>query len=61
MAGVGIETVSKLLGHSDISMTMKYAHLAPDHLRKAVNKLVSDTSPSVDAEGLKAVERSVET
>ena len=39
MAGVGVETVSKLLGHSSIEMTMKYAHLAPDHLRDAVNLL----------------------
>lgn len=42
MKGVGIETVSKLLGHSSIEMTMKYAHLAPDHLRKAVDLLIDD-------------------
>jgi len=42
MKGIGLETVSKLLGHSTIEMTMKYAHLAPDHLRKAVNVLTSD-------------------
>ncbi|MDP8228438.1 MAG: tyrosine-type recombinase/integrase [Candidatus Electryoneaceae bacterium] len=42
MKGAGIETVSKLLGHSSIEMTMKYAHLAPDHLRKAVGLLVED-------------------
>ena len=39
MSGVGLETVSKLLGHSSIEMTMKYAHLAPDHLYKAVQQL----------------------
>ena len=39
MNGVGIETVSKLLGHTDIQMTMKYAHLAPDYLQQAVDKL----------------------
>lgn len=39
MANVGIETVSKLLGHSNILMTMKYAYLAPYHLREAVAKL----------------------
>ena len=37
--GAGIETVSRLLGHSTLEMTMIYAHLAPDHIRKAVNKL----------------------
>jgi integrase len=39
MRGAGIETVSKLLGHSSIEMTMKYAHLAQDHLQTAVNLL----------------------
>jgi site-specific recombinase XerD len=27
------------MGHSDIQTTMIYAHLAPDHLSDAVNKL----------------------
>jgi site-specific recombinase XerD len=27
------------MGHSDIQTTMIYAHLAPDHLADAVNKL----------------------
>jgi len=44
MKGTGIETVSKLLGHSSIEMTMKYAHLAPDHLRKAVDTLADSTT-----------------
>ena len=39
MKGVGIETVSRLLGHTDIEMTMRYAHLAPYHMQKAVNNL----------------------
>lgn len=39
MAGVDLPTVQKLMGHSDIETTMIYAHLAPEHLSKAVNKL----------------------
>jgi integrase len=39
MAGVDLPTVRELLGHSDIQTTMIYAHLAPDHLAGAVNKL----------------------
>ena len=39
MAGVPLATVSKLLGHADIKTTMIYAHLSPDHLKEAVNKL----------------------
>ena len=36
MGGVDIRTVQELLGHKDIRMTMRYSHLAPDHMRKAV-------------------------
>jgi integrase len=36
MSGVDIRTVQELLGHRDIRMTMRYSHLAPDHMRKAV-------------------------
>ena len=41
MADVDLYSVSKLLGHSDIAMTQRYAHLAPDYLRAAVRKLES--------------------
>ena len=36
MDGVPLYDVSKLLRHSSIRMTEKYAHLAPDYLHKAV-------------------------
>jgi integrase len=39
MAGVDLYTVSKLLGHHDIKMTQRYAHLSPDHLHQAVRVL----------------------
>ncbi len=39
MQGVDLPTVRKLMGHTDIQTTMIYAHLAPDHLESAVNKL----------------------
>jgi len=39
MAGVDLPTVQRLMGHSDIKTTMIYAHLAPDHLARSVNKL----------------------
>jgi integrase len=39
MKGVDLPTVQKLMGHSDIQTTMIYAHLAPDHLAEAVNRI----------------------
>jgi site-specific recombinase XerD len=34
--GVPIQVVQQLLGHKDIKMTMRYAHLSPVNLRDAV-------------------------
>jgi site-specific recombinase XerD len=41
MQGVDLPTVQKLMGHSKISTTMIYTHLAPDHLKKAIYRLSS--------------------
>ena len=40
-AGIGIETVSDLLGHSTLEMTMIYVYLAQNRLKKAVDVLDS--------------------
>ena len=37
--GRSLREVKELLGHSDIAITMRYAHLAPDHRRAAVASL----------------------
>lgn len=38
MNGGNILVLRDILGHSDIKMTMVYAHFAPDHLEDAVSK-----------------------
>lgn len=39
MNGVDLFAVKELLGHKDIKMTMKYAHLSPEHKSQAVRML----------------------
>ncbi|QLF92213.1 tyrosine-type recombinase/integrase [Pseudomonas sp. ABC1] len=36
MGGGNILTLQKILGHASLSMTMRYAHLSPDHLLDAL-------------------------
>ncbi len=37
--GATLPELQKLLGHATLAMTMRYAHLSPDHLRTAVSHL----------------------
>ena len=36
MGGGHIVTLKEILGHASLSMTMRYAHLAPEHLHDAI-------------------------
>ena len=44
MAGVDIRTVQELMGHKTIQVTMRYAHLAPEHQLEAVQRLCNTGS-----------------
>lgn len=44
MAGTDMRTVAELMGHSTIQVTMRYAHLAPEHTQAAVDRLVSSSN-----------------
>jgi len=39
MMGTDIRTVQGMARHRSISMTMRYAHLAPDNISRAANRL----------------------
>src|SRR5687767_6612445 len=39
MAAGNILTLQRLLGHSSVAVTMKYAHLAPDFVREEVGRM----------------------
>jgi integrase len=39
MSGVPLRTVAEILGHRDMRMTVRYAHLSPQHLQQAIRAL----------------------
>jgi len=43
-AGTDIYTVGKLLGHSNVQMSARYAHLSPGAMQEAVKRLPSLTT-----------------
>jgi integrase len=45
MAGVSLAVLRELLGHADLTMTLRYAHLAPDHKASAVERLCPVVTP----------------
>jgi len=42
MAGVDLKTVQELLGHADLTMTLRYSHLASSHKADAVERLTGE-------------------
>ena len=50
MAGIDLVTVSEILGHASIKMTMRYAHLSPVHKREAMEILGSRIRSQIKAE-----------
>jgi site-specific recombinase XerD len=49
MAGVSMRTLAELLGHKTLAMVMRYARLAPAHLRDAVERIAgTPTDTTID-------------
>ena len=49
MRGAPLKAVQELLGHADITMTMRYAHLSPDARRDAVQLLDAPANGNLTA------------
>ena len=48
MKGVDLNTVRELMGHADMKMTLRYAHLAPQVKRAAVELLTKNQRDKID-------------
>ena len=48
--GTDLYSVKELMGHSTLSMTERYSHLAPDTLRRAIKNLEKGIAANVTAE-----------
>ena len=46
MRGGQLQTLKEILGHADLKMTLRYAHLAPEHLRSEMLKTEQPTERS---------------
>ena len=60
MRGETLKELEELLGHASFTMTMRHAHLAPEHLRTAVTRLegLSDGAhPTSDSAQVSTQER----
>jgi integrase len=53
--GVPLDRVSRLLGHKGLTMTMRYAHLAPNQLHEDVARLVAVSTPAAPAPEIAAI------
>jgi hypothetical protein len=49
---VNILAVQKLMRHATLSVTLRYAHLAPSHLHAAVEKLCAAASVTASVTGV---------
>jgi integrase len=53
-AGVSLKATQELLGHSDVRMTLRYAHLAPSALRSAVEVLENPQAVNIGQQAVNA-------
>jgi hypothetical protein len=54
MSGVDLTTVKEIMRHKMIEMTLRYAHLSPEHKKSAIATLESALTPKKDRRDMKA-------
>jgi site-specific recombinase XerD len=47
MRGGSLPSLQQILGHADLKMTLRYAHLAPEHLRSEIAKTERPVEPTL--------------
>jgi integrase len=54
MSGVDLATVKEIMRHKTIEMTLRYAHLSPEHKKSAIAALESALTPKKEKKDKKA-------
>jgi len=57
MRGGSLQALKEILGHSTLTMTLRYAHLAPEHLRGEMAKTESAAQEIAQSPARGEVER----
>jgi len=55
MRGGSLQALREILGHRDIKLTLRYAHLAPGHLRDEIDKTAAPISASISTKSAQPV------
>ncbi|MDP9084027.1 MAG: site-specific integrase [Pseudomonadota bacterium] len=56
-SGIDLNTVRELLGHADITMVLRYAHMSPDRLSMAVEQVARRASKLRDVTSLRSSQK----
>lgn len=55
--GGDLLALKAILGHSDLQMVQRYAHLAPEHLRRGIDRLNFSTRTRISGDDFQVVRR----